>query len=60
MSEYIPDVRTREKPRRTTKYSGDRQSAWKTSLSNDSKNDARSWKTNGHANWKDIRNVWER
>ena len=38
---YVPDERTRQNLRRTTKWSGDRQSAFKRIHSNDSKDDPR-------------------
>ena len=47
MSEYIPDVRTREKPRRTTKYSGDRQTSEKIIQKSNNEDGPRHWGKNG-------------
>ena len=42
--EYIPDEKIQENPRRTTKWSGDRQSTRKRIQSSDNKGDPRSWR----------------
>ena len=47
MSEYVPDVRTREKPRRTAKYSGDRQIFEKIIQKNYNEDGPRHWGKNG-------------
>ena len=43
-------------PRKTTKWSGDRQPSRKIIQNNDSENDPRSWENNGE----DARNVYQR
>ena len=44
-------------PEEQLSESGDKQSPWKINQSNDSKDDARSWKKNGGTDREDIRNV---
>ena len=43
---YVANEGTIQKPTRTTKWRGDRQSAWKRIQSNDSKNDLSSGEKN--------------
>ena len=50
---YFADEGTRQNPRKTTKWSGDRQTSRKRTLNNDSEDDPRSWENNGE----DARNV---
>ena len=45
--EYVPDEGTRQNPKRTNKWSGDRGSTGKRIQSNNSEKYSRSWKKNG-------------
>ena len=52
---YVSDKGTRQKPIRTTKWRGDKQSIWKRTQSNDRKDDLRFPKQNKGMHWEDTR-----
>ena len=54
---YIPDEGTRLNPRKTTKWSGDRQPSRKRIQNNDSEDDPGTRKNNGGKDREDERNV---
>ena len=53
---YVPHEGTRQNPRKTTKWSGDKQPSRKTIQNNDSEDDPGFWENNGE----DTRNAYKR